>query len=86
METKIKPAFQSSIDPNKVSMTVESFSKMVIFLVGFFAIQKGFDPNVATTQIQAMTEVVISIVPACFAVYHGLQTVYGIARKMFVSK
>ena len=83
---EIKSNFASSIDPTKVSLTVESLSKAVIFLVGYFAAAKGFDPATATTQAQALTDVTLSIVPACFALYHGLQAIYGITRKMFVDK
>jgi hypothetical protein len=82
----LKTIFQSSLDPSKVSLTIQSFSKTVIFIVGFFALQKGFDPATATTQIQGITDIVISLIPAVLAVYHGGETIYGMVRKMFVVK
>ena len=85
MEKTIKPFLRSSVDPNKISLTIESGAKFVIFFVGYFALAKGLDPATATTQIQAITDVVLSLVPACFAVYHGLQTVWGLVRKFTIN-
>lgn len=83
---EIKSIFRSSLDPSKVSLTVQSISKMVIFFVGYIAVSKGLDPETATTQVEAITEIFVSIIPACFAVYHGLEAIYGIVRKFFVVK
>lgn len=81
----IKPKFGSSLDPSQVSLTVSSLTQFVIFLVGYFAVSKGFDVTTAKTQVQAISDVIVSMVPACFAVYHGFMTIYGLARKMFVT-
>lgn len=82
----IKTKFASSVDPSQVSLTISSATKMVIFLVGYFAAVKGFDPATATTNVQAISDIALSLVPACFALYHGLMTIYGIIRKLFVVK
>jgi hypothetical protein len=82
----LKNFFQSSIDPAKVSLTVESIAKMAIFLIGYFAVSKGFDVTQATTQVQAIRDVVLSLIPASFALYHGCTAIYGLVRKMFISK
>lgn len=82
----LKTIFQSSLDPSKVSLTIQSLTKFVIFVIGYFAMSKGFNPEDATTNVQAISDIVISLVPAVFAVYHGCEALYGIARKFFVQK
>ena len=83
---EIKPVFQSSVDPTKISLTIQGLSKTVIFVVGYFALQKGFDVATAQTQIQVVTDITIMLIPAILAVYHGGETIYGIVRKMFIKK
>jgi hypothetical protein len=82
----IKSFFASSLDPSKVSLTIESLAKMAIFLLGTYAMNKGFDPMQATNQIQAMRDAALVIVPACFALYHACYALYGIVRKLMVAK
>lgn len=82
----IKSTFASSHNPEEVSLTVSSIFKVVIFLVAMFATQKGFDVSTATNNVEAIRDIVISLVPACFALYHGCQAVYGLVRKMFIAK
>ena len=77
--------FQSSVDPTQVSLTISSIFKVVIFFAGYVAVSKGFDVTTATTQVEAIRDLVLSLVPACFALYHGLQAIYGIVRKFFVA-
>lgn len=81
----LKSFLQSSVDPNKLSLTVQSLAKAIIFLVGYYAVSKGFDPTIATSQINQLTDVVINIIPAGFAVYHGIEAVWGITRKLIYS-
>lgn len=82
----IKTLFASSLDPSKISLTVESISKVVIYMVAYYATTKGFNVATATTQVQAITDIVLQLVPMVFALYHGVQTIYGIVRKVFVAK
>ena len=82
----IKKAFASSVDPSQVSLTVQSIFKMVIFFTGYLAVSKGLDPATAQSQVEAIQDIVLSLVPACFALYHGLQAIYGIVRKAFVDR
>ena len=82
--TPIKTIFQSSLDPNKVSLTITSISKFVTFLVLTYAVSKGFDPNTATTGVQQVTDIILSAVPACFAIWHAGEAIYGLIRKFFV--
>lgn len=80
----IKKIFQSSYNPEEVSLTVSSIFKVAIFFVGYIAVSKGFDVTKATTQVEAIRDITLSLVPASFTVYHGLQAIYGIVRKGFV--
>lgn len=82
----IKSFFASSLDPSKISLTVESLAKMAVFLFGAYAMNKGFDPTTATSQIQAIRDAVLVIVPAGFALYHACVALYGIIRKFMVTK
>lgn len=86
MDSKVKPIFQSSVDPNKVSMTIQGVSKAVVFMVTFFAVQKGFDPTQATNGIQQITDLLIVATPAILAVYHTGEAIYGVVRKMFATR
>jgi hypothetical protein len=83
---EIKSWAGSSMDSNKISLTVQAITKCAIFIVGYFAVSKGFDPMDATTQVQAISDIVISLIPAVLAVYHGGEAIYGIVRKFFVVK
>lgn len=82
----IKSTFASSHNPEEVSLTVSSIFKVVIFLVATYATQKGLDATQATTNVEAIRDIVLSLVPASFALYHGCQAIYGLVRKMFVAK
>lgn len=83
---EIKKFFQSSHNPQEVSLTVQSVFKVVIFVVGYYAVKQGFDPMIATTQVEAIRDLVISTIPAGFAVYHAIIALYGLVRKVFVVK
>jgi len=81
---EIKPVFQSSLDPSKVSLTIQSIAKFLIFVAGTYAIHKGFDPVTATNVITQLSDILISAIPACFAMYHAGEAVWGVVRKFFV--
>lgn len=82
----IKSLFASSVDPSKISLTIQGATKTLIFIIGYFAIAKGFDPAEATTNVQLISDIVISLIPAVLAVYHGGEAIYGIVRKFFIAK
>lgn len=82
----LKTIFQSSLDPSKISLTVQALTKCAIFIAGYFAVSKGFNPMEATTAIEQIGDIVISLIPAVLAVYHGGEAIYGLVRKMFVQK
>ena len=81
----IKSIFSSSVNPQELSLTVSSLSKTIIGVVAFIAVQKGFDGAVVTSHLQAIMDTVITAIPAGFAMWHAMQTVYGLVRKMFVT-
>lgn len=78
--------FQSSLDTTKISLTVSSVAKVAIFVVGAYAMAKGFDPTEATNGVQQITDIILSVIPACFAVFHGGEAIWGVVRKFFVVK
>lgn len=82
----IKTIFQSSVDPSKISLTVQSITKFAIFVTATFLLSKGMNPAEATTAIQQISDILISVIPAGFAVFHACEAVYGIVRKFFVVK
>jgi hypothetical protein len=83
MEQNNLPKFlQSSIDPTKVSLTVESIGKALIGVVAMFAVAKGLNPDTATNQYQLLVDTVASGTAAVVTVYHSIGVVYGIVRKI----
>lgn len=80
----LKSFFASSVDPTKLSLTIESFSKALIGLVGWYAVSKGMDAATATTQLQVIIDLVAQAVPLVFALWHSLMTIYGLVRKLWM--
>lgn len=75
-------ALSSSVNPQELSLTVSSISKVLIGLVGWFAVSKGLDPAAAQTQLQAIVDIMAQAVPLCFTLFNSLQTVWGLVRKL----
>lgn len=82
----IKPAFQSSIDPTQLSLSVSSGTKTIIGIIGVLVAYKGLDVTSITSQLQAIVDMVVTAIPAGFAVWHAMLTVYGLIRKFTVVK
>lgn len=87
MEKRFKGILASSTDPTgqTLSLSVSSFLKVLIGLVAMFAVSKGMDPNAATTQLQAIIDLVAQAVPLMFTLYHTMETIWGLIRKLLVS-
>lgn len=81
----IKPIFSSSVNPNEVSLFVSGLAKVIIGIIGFVAVRYGFDFTTATNGAQQVFDLIVTAIPAGFAVWHTLQAVYGLTRKMFVA-
>lgn len=82
----IKPIFGSSINPTELSLTIESGSKTIIGLIGVFLAYRGINAVGVTDQLNAIVAVVVATIPAGFTVWHAMQTLYGLVRKLFVQK
>jgi len=85
MDTNIKPAFQSSIDPTKLSLSIESGSKVIIGIIGSLIALKGIDAAPITSQVQVIVDSVVTAITVGFTAWHSMQTVYGLVRKMFIA-
>jgi len=81
----IKPAFASSIDPTKLSLTIESGSKVIIGIIGSLIALKGVDATPITNQVQVIVDSVVTGIAVGFTAWHSMQTVYGLVRKLFVT-
>lgn len=82
-----KGIFASSSDPSgqTLSLTVESFSKVLIGLAGWLAVSKGLDASTAQTQLQAIIDLVAQAIPLAFTLWHTMMTVWGLVRKLIQS-
>ncbi|MDE2105230.1 MAG: hypothetical protein KGL39_48845 [Patescibacteria group bacterium] len=86
MENKtFKGIFASSVDPTQLSLTIEGSSKVIIGIVAWFIASKGLDPSTATTQIQAIIDVVAQSVPIAFAAWSACIAIWGAIRKIYVA-
>ena len=77
-------ALSSSVDPQNLSLTVESAVKLLLGLVALYATSKGLDVASATTQVQAIIDVGTQAVAAAFTLYSAIMVGYGLVRKFIV--
>lgn len=75
-------AFSSSVDPNQISLTVESMGKVLIGLIGWYAVSKGTDPATAQTQFQGILDLILQAIPLSFSLWHTLNGLWGAVRKV----
>lgn len=66
-----------------LSLTVESFSKVIIGLVAWYAVSKGMNATAATTQVQAIIDLIAQAIPMAFTLWSSMLTIWGLARKLF---
>jgi hypothetical protein len=78
-------ALSSSVDPAQLSLTVESASKVIIGLIGTLVAYKGIDSIAVTTQLQAIVDIGITLIPVAFTTWHSLQLIWGAWRKLLVA-
>lgn len=85
MKLKFKGFLASSSDDTgqTLSLTVESFSKVVIGIVGWYAVSKGLDPATATTQVQGIIDLTAQAIPVAFTLWHSMQGIWGLVRKVY---
>lgn len=84
MQPEIKPALQSSVDPTQLSLTIDSIAKTAIGLIGTLIAYKGIDSQPITTQLQAIVDAVVTVIPVGFAAWHSMQILVGLWRKTTV--
>lgn len=86
------PSFaQSSIDPSQVSLTITSIGKAVTGALVTYAVIRGIDPMLITTNVQTVTDATqniaaqyLAVFPALYAAYHSTLALWGIVRKLAV--
>lgn len=91
MQPTIPTYAQSSVDANQVSLTITSISKAVAGILATYAMLKGIDPILVTSNVTTVTEAAqnivaqyIAVLPALYAAYHSAQAIYGVFRKVAV--
>lgn len=80
----IPTLLQSSIDPTKISLTIESFGKSIAGVIALVAITKGIDPVAATQGWDMIITQTITLVTAAYTIYQSINGIYGLLRKAFV--
>ena len=77
-------SIQSSVDPTKISLTIESLANFIGFIIGYYLMKKGFDPSVATNIVQYIADTTVTIIPTGFAMWHGVHAIFGAIRKLVI--
>ena len=80
----LPPWLQSSTDPTQISLSIESFGKVLVGLIAVLAVAKGLDVQYATTQAQLFMGQGIIVATSGFTMYQSLMTIYGLVRKLFM--
>lgn len=81
---QLKSFFASSVDPAEISLSIESASKVLIGLIGWWAVSKGMDAATAQSQLQAIVDLIAQAVPVVFTLWNTMLTVWGLVRKLYV--
>lgn len=77
-------AFSSSVDPSQLSLMVESAGKVLVGLVGWYAVGHVADPAIAQSQAQAIIDMIAQAIPVGYSLWHLLNGIWGGLRKFFV--
>jgi uncharacterized integral membrane protein len=78
-------AASSSVDPQQLSLTIQSGAKTVIGIVGVIAALAGLPPKEAADTTTTVVDAIAAAVPAAYAAYHAVEAVYGLVRKIIVA-
>lgn len=86
--SNIPTYLQSSVDPTKISTSIESFGKIIAGAVAFIAVLKGVDPAIASAQWGNFIQLVATGVPAAYTTWHTAELIFGLVRKfvMWIAK
>ena len=80
----IPKIFQSSVDPDQVSLTVTSIGNAVAGFITFLGMVGVVDPAIAGQAWGGFVAAIITAIPAGYAVWHTGMAVWGIIRKIAV--
>lgn len=92
MQPTTIPAWaQSSADATQVSLTITAASKTVGAILITYAMLKGVDPALITSNVTTVTQAAqnivaqyIAVLPALYAAYQSVKVLEGIGRKVWV--
>src|SRR3954447_20473976 len=84
MQTQLKRWLQSSVDPNQISLTIESGGKTLLGIISFIAVTKGVDTAPITDNAQAIIDATATAVTLGVTLFHTPQTIYGLVRNLIV--
>lgn len=78
-------AFSSSVDPKKLSETVEGIIKVVAGLAAYFGMS-AVTPDIqnAGNQIQALILLGTQMAPLIYSAWNSATILFGLVRKIFV--
>lgn len=89
--TNIPAWAQSSTDATQVSLTITSISKMAGASLVTYAMLKGIDPALVTSNVTTVTQAAqnivaqyIAVLPALYAAYQSVKAIEGVGRKVWV--
>lgn len=82
----LKSFFQSSVNPNEISLTIKSGATAVVSVVVAFAAIKGIDAAPLVDGIKNLADQTVIMVTTAVGAYHAIQTIIGFLRKFTVVK
>lgn len=85
MNNKKFGALSSSVDPSQFSQTAASGIQLLITGLGYFGIIHGIDASNVDTNVQQVTDALVTMVASGLAIYHAGQFVVGWVRKAFAN-
>lgn len=75
---------QSSVDPSKVSLTIESLGKAVAGLITFLGVLNVVDPIIANQAWGNFVASIITAIPVGYSVWNAGLALWGLIRKIAV--
>lgn len=75
---------QSSLNPQMISLTVQSLAKSVSALIVFLGVIGIVDPAIAQQAWGNFVAAIVTAIPAAVAVYNAGEVLFGVFRKLIV--
>ncbi len=76
--------FSSSINPQELSLAVQSFAKVLAGILLFAGIITAEDQITIQTQLAQIIATVAAITPLAYSLWHSAEVLFGLARKVIV--